>query len=176
MAFYELKPTSHKGQRLFATRYIKAGEFICRVDMTAMKKYSLQEFDSNPDLDSDHSDYVGNEKYAIDYSPGSYVNHSCEPNCYFKMYCIFLKDRHAARDIRTDEELTHDYAATSIDQFAGNSTWVLDCRCGNAGCRRKVKGDFFELPLELQRRYYAYLPVSIKRKYREQFRQLFGKS
>lgn len=155
-------------------RDIRAGEFICRVDMTGMKKYSLQEFDSNPDLNSDHSDYVGNGKYAIDFSPGSYVNHSCEANCYFKMHAIARKDLYAARDIRAGEELTHNYAATGIDQFAGNSTWVLDCLCGSPACRKKVKGDFFELPLELQRKYYGNLPPSIKRKYRQRFQQLLG--
>jgi SET domain-containing protein len=173
MTAFVIEHTPHKGQGVFAARDIKAGELILRVDMTGLEKYAVEEIDRSPALNGDHADYVGNGKYVIDDSPGSYVNHSCEPNCCYRMHAIARKDLHALRDIRAGEELTHDYSATAIDQFAGNSTWILDCSCGSPGCRRKVKGDYFELPPDLQRRYYANLPASIKRKYHYRFHQLF---
>ena len=89
------------------------------------------------------------------------------------MKSIAVKDIYAARDIEPGEELTIDYAATAVDQFAGQGFWVLDCKCGSANCRGRVSGDFFELPEELQKRYYPNLPPSIKRKYRARFRALF---
>ena len=72
------------------------------------------------------------------------------------MKTIAVKDIYASRasDIEPGEELTIDYAATAVDQFAGQDFWVLDCKCGSANCRGRVSGDFFELPEELQRRYY----------------------
>ena len=168
----KLKQTSQKGYGVFAERNIKAGECIFQVDLSQLKRYTLAEIDSNPDLDGDHSDYVGHGKYAIDDSLASYVNHSCDPNCYYKMHSIARKDMYALRDIHVGEELTHDYAATAVDQFAdaaGDTAWVLDCKCGSLNCRDKVKGDFFGLSQELQRRYYANLPPSVKRKYRHLF-------
>ncbi len=90
-----------------------------------------------------------------------------------KMKSIAVKDIYAARDIEPGEELTLDYAATAVDQFASQDFWVLDCKCGSANCRGRVTGDFFQLPEELQRRYYPNLPLSIKRRYRARFRALF---
>lgn len=46
------------------------------------------------------------------------MNHSCDPNCYFKMRSIAVYDVYAFRDIRQGEELTHDYTATSVDMAA----------------------------------------------------------
>jgi hypothetical protein len=61
-----------------------------------------------------------------------------------------------------------------VDQFAGKGFWVLECQCGSENCRGRVTGDFFDLPVALQRRYYPNLPMSIKKKYRARFRELFA--
>jgi SET domain-containing protein len=175
-AMFELKRAAGKGYGLFATRDINQGEHILRIDLRPLRRYTLKELEEHleehEELDGDHSDYVGHSQYVIDHSPGSYMNHSCNPSCYYRMRSIPVKDVYAARDIIAGEELTHDYTATSVDQFAGHRFWVLDCRCGSATCRGQVDGDFFELPIELQRRYYPNLAPSIKRKYRDRFRQL----
>ena len=173
MSFFVLKNTVGKGIGVFATRKIEKGEHLFHVDLRNLPTYSLEELKHHPD--GDHADYVGHGKYVINHSPASFLNHSCEPNCCCKMKSIAVKDIYAARDIEPGEELTIDYAATAVDQFAGQGFWVLDCKCGSANCRGKVSGDFFELPEELQRRYYPNLPPSIKRKYRARFRALFGR-
>ena len=46
------------------------------------------------------------------------------------MKSIAIKDTYAMRDIEEGEELTHDYAATAVDQFAGNGYWVLAAPVG----------------------------------------------
>ena len=173
MAFCVLKETENKGVGVFATRLIKQGEHLFHLDLRKLRAYSVPELEGHPE--GDHADYVGRGKYVIDHSPASYMNHSCDPNCYCKMKAIGVKDIYAARDIEPGEELTIDYAATAVDQFAGQGFWVLDCKCGSPNCRGKVTGDFFELPEELQRRYYPNLPPSIKRKYRALFRDLLKK-
>jgi hypothetical protein len=97
------------------------------------------------------------------------MNHSCDANCVFKMRSISVYDVYALYDIAEGEELTHDYTACSVDQFAGQGFWVLECHCGSPNCRGMVTGDFFEMPENWQARYYPYLPPSIKRKYRDRF-------
>ena len=80
----------------------------------------------------------------MDFSPASYINHSCDPNVYVKNRSIKVKDYYSFRDIKKGEEITVDYAAGAADQI-------------NA-----------KLPIKLQRIYYAYLPPSIKRGYKKQ--------
>lgn len=176
MVKYVLKESPGKGTGLFAARDIAAGEHICHVDLRGLQKYTPEELEravqENPEVDDDHANYVGQGKYVIEFMPASYMNHACDPNCYFKMHAIAVYDVHALRDIAGGEELTHDYTANAVDQFAGQGFWVLDCQCGSENCRGRVTGDFFEMPEEWQARYYRYLPPSIKRKYRDHFRHL----
>jgi len=88
------------------------------------------------------------------------------------MKTIAIKDVYALRDIKKGEELTHDYAATSVDQFAGRGFWEEECKCGSRNCRGILHGDFFKMPKGWQRKYYKNLPPSIKRKYRKHFDKL----
>jgi len=85
---------------------------------------------------------------------------------------IAVKDVYALHDLLPGEELTHDYAATAVDQFAGQSTWVLPCACGGPNCRGRDTADFFAMPVDWQRRYYRHLAPSIRRKYRERLAAL----
>ena len=176
MASYIMKQTSETGFGVFAAEDLKQGEHIFHVDLSGIEKYTLSELESAveqcPELDGDHANYVGHGKYVIEDTPASYMNHSCEPNCYFKMKTIAVYDVYALRDISEGEELTHDYTANSVDQFAGQGFWVLDCRCGSRSCRGKVNGDFLQMPEEWQVKHYPHLPPSIKRKYRDHFQRL----
>jgi len=178
MDLYALKPSSGKGVGVFAVQDIRKGERLFHVDLRVFTSYTLAELEEvvqkNPKLDGDHANYLGHGKYVLEETPAAYMNHSCEPNCYFKMWSIAVYDVLAFRDIFQGEELTHDYAATSVDQFAGKGFWILDCHCGSTNCRGKVTGDFFELPLPLQKRYYPHLPPATKRKYSERFQALFS--
>jgi SET domain-containing protein len=180
MAIYTLKESVHKGVGVFAARYIVKNEHIFHRDLSSLQSYSLQEIDrlakEDLGLNGDRTDYIGHGRYVFDNSPMAFMNHSCDPNCYVKMRSIAIKDVYALRDIEKDEELTHDYTATSVDQFAGKGFWVLNCRCGSENCRGHVTGDFFEMPYEWQMKYYPYLAPSIKRKYRDRLRNLLNRS
>jgi SET domain-containing protein len=176
MKKYIVKKTKDMGYGVFAAIDIKGGECILRTDISRLKRYSLKKIGkmlkNDPELDGDHSDYAGHGKYVIDHSPGSYVNHSCDPNCHVKMRTLVKKDLIASRNIRKGEELTKDYQATSTDQFVGKGFWEMDCKCGAKNCRKRVTGDFFRLPKKLQRIYYQNLPSYVKRKYRDRFNRL----
>jgi SET domain-containing protein len=68
---------------------------------------------------------------AVDASIGGnalrFVNHSCDPNLYIRIFKQHV-EFYARRDIRSGEELTCDYGET---QHEG----TLPCRCGAANCR-----------------------------------------
>jgi hypothetical protein len=138
-----------------------------------MKRYTLDELDRetavHPEMDGDHANYVGRGKYVLEDSPAAYMNHSCDPNCEFKMHSIAVYDVYAIKDIAVGEELSHDYTANSVDQFDGKGFWVLDCKCGSSRCRKTVTGDYFAMPVDWHLRNYPNLPPSNKRKHREHF-------
>jgi uncharacterized protein len=173
MDLYLIRETPDKGLGVFAARPIRKDELLFRINLRNRPHYSLRDLEALSQWENDHSDYVGRGRYAVDDSPASYMNHSCEPTCYYHMRSIAVKDVYAIRDLAVGEELTHDYAATGVDQFAGQSTWVLACHCGSPICRGNVTADFFAMPDDWQRRHYIHLAPSIRRKYRTRFHALF---
>ena len=174
-----LKKTKKKGTGLFTLKDIKNGAHLFHVDLRGLERYTVEEIEalskSNPDIDGDHSNYVGWSKYVIEDTLPSYMNHSCDPNCIYKMQSIAVYDVCAIRSIKKDEELTHDYGATAIDQLQGFYYWEDKCYCGGKNCRNIIHGDFFRLPKSWQKKHYRNLPPSIKRKYREYFKKLLSK-
>ncbi|RLC52102.1 MAG: hypothetical protein DRI23_00925 [Candidatus Cloacimonadota bacterium] len=170
---FEIKGIPGKGKGVYSKQFITAGTEIFYHDLNELPKLRLHEIDDyiihNTHLDGDHTDYVGNGFYVIDMSPVSYMNHSCNPNCVYKFQTIAKKFVIALRDIKSGEELTHDYTACSIDQFDKVGHWVLQCECGSSNCRRIITGDFLQMPEDWQRKYYRYLPRSVQRKFHLQF-------
>ena len=74
-----------------------------------------------------------------------YTNHCCDPNLGMRGEITFV----AIRDIRADEELTHDWAMTDDDDYS------VECNCGVPNCRKILTGKDWQLP-ELQARYAGY--------------------
>jgi hypothetical protein len=73
-----------------------------------------------------------NQHLAIDSSwPGSYGNHSCDPNLWM-LDAVTIGTR---RRVAAGEELTVDYAV-----FTATSGWSMPCRCGSRLCRGVVTG------------------------------------
>ena len=172
MKLYIIRKVKGKGKGVFATRNIISGDKIMHLDLTNLKSYSLKEINQNPKLQSNHCDYVGHGRYVIDFSLSSYMNHSCEQNCISKHKNIKVKEIIALKNIKKGEELTQDYAAGAVDQFDGKGFWSMECKCNSKNYRKRVTGDFFKLPIKLQKIYYPYLPPSIKRKYKNKFSKL----
>ncbi len=159
---------SKTGKGLFAARNIKKVEKLFSIDLTKQKSYSRKEM---AELNSDHCDYVGRGRYVISFHPYSYINHSCSPNILVKHITIAKSDFYALRDIKKGEELTYDYGANALDQF-GKTLWVMKCMCRSKKCREKIPGDFFKQPIKIQKKYFKYLPTSIKRKYKNRLKRL----
>ncbi len=74
-----------------------------------------------------------------------YSNHSCDANLGIRGEITFI----AMRNIRADEELTHDWAMTDDDDYS------VECRCGAPNCRKILTGKDWQRP-ELQKRYAGY--------------------
>jgi SET domain-containing protein len=108
MANYILKETTNRGYGVFAAKDIQQDEHLFHVDLNSFKRYSLAELerlvDENSAINGDHANYVGGGKYVIEDTPAAYMNHSCDPNCYFKMKSIAVYDVYALRDLVEGEE------------------------------------------------------------------------
>ncbi|MDD4308233.1 MAG: SET domain-containing protein-lysine N-methyltransferase [Thermoplasmata archaeon] len=172
MGQYILKDTRHKGIGLFTETGRRKGEVLFSENLTGLRKHTLEDINSDPALNGDHAHYVGRGKYVIEEGLPAYMNHSCDPNCCYRKSGIGIYDVVALRDINVGEELTHDYAASSINQLEGLFYFEENCECGSSCCRRTIHGDFFRMPMDWQKRFYRYLPPSIKRKYRARFKHL----
>src|SRR5215471_4211815 len=82
-----------------------------------------------------------------------YSNHSCDPNLGVRGEITFV----ARREIRSDEELTHDWAMTDDDDYS------VECNCGAANCRKVLTGKDWQRPA-LQKRYADYFSTYLARK------------
>lgn len=86
---------------------------------------------------------IGRDRYIDPYSPAKFLNHSCDPNSGFVDEIRLV----ATRQILPGEEIRFDYSTTMLER-----SWEMDCRCGAARCRSRVR-DFDLLPTALQVRY-----------------------
>ena len=82
-----------------------------------------------------------------------YLNHSCDPNLGIIGEITFV----AIRDIRADEELTHDWAMTDDDDYS------VECNCGAPDCRKTLTGKDWQR-LDLQKRYAGHFSAYLARK------------
>lgn len=82
-----------------------------------------------------------------------YSNHSCDANLGIRGEITFV----AMRDIRSGEELTHDWCTTDDDDYS------VKCNCGSPNCRGTLTGKDWQRR-ELQKRYAGYFSVYLAKK------------
>jgi hypothetical protein len=82
-----------------------------------------------------------------------YSNHSSDPNIGVRGEITFV----AMRDIRSGEELTHDWAMTDDDDYC------IECNCGAPNCRKTLTGKDWQRP-DLQKRYAGYFSAYLAHK------------
>lgn len=112
----------------------------------------------------DHCDYPDGKVVLLG-PPDRYVNHSCAPNA----YVLYEGERSffvARRDIAIGQEITIDYNVNITEGTA----WP--CHCGATRCMGTVLGDFFQLPLDIQREYQPLLAEWFVRAHRDRLRAL----
>lgn len=182
MAGVIVRKARGKGKGVFANRDFAEGEIVLRNDITGLRRYSLRELNGliaagkMTRKKTEHCDYIGHGKYVLDFSPSSYINHSCEPNTWCEFRRLGEQEYIALRRIRKGEEITHDYSLSAVDDIDGKNPWRMRCRCGSRKCRKVMQGDFFRLPKRIQREKLAYTPTWFRRRYRARIRDLRRKA
>jgi hypothetical protein len=144
-----VKDSPIQGRGLFAIEAIEKGEIVCIKGGHIFNRATLDRVSgslgSSEIQVADHF-FIGplNEEER----EGSMIfsNHSCEPNIGVQGQIVFV----AMRDIKADEELTHDWAMTDDD------TYEMECKCGAANCRKKVTGEDWRRE-DLQQKYAGYM-------------------
>ena len=142
-----------KGLGVFALRPFRTGEFIFR--RRHGRIVASAQLDSLSAEDRRHLCELDYERSAVLLPPGCFLNHSCEPNAMRRGVNVF-----AWRRIGAGEEITIDYR---LNAFGGERS---KCSCGTRSCPGEITGDFFSLPAERQREYFAFAPRFIQREYR----------
>lgn len=149
----EVRDAGAKGKGVFALRDFRKGEFIFR--RRHGRVITTSEIRGLSREDRRHLCELDRERSAVLLPPGSYLNHSCEPNAMRSGVKVF-----AWRRIRRGEEITIDYRLNAF----GGERWR--CTCGSASCQGTLVSDFFSLDERTQRRYLPYAPEFIQREYR----------
>jgi uncharacterized protein len=125
------RPTPSRGLGVFTTRVFASDETVLLgavlVPVAQNSSYAVQ---------------VAGDSYAYEDGPGSFVNHSCEPNCGARPNAHGLYDLIARRDIECGQEITVDYALRNylVEFFPSR------CLCGTPSCRGRITG-WRDLPL-----------------------------
>jgi uncharacterized protein len=159
----EVRRSPIEGLGLFALRPFVAGQRIRQINIV---REVTPDSPLREDLGerTDHCDYPDGKVVLLGF-PDRHVNHSCDPNAYVSYEherCYLV----ARREIAAGDEITCDY---NLNLTAGTA-WP--CHCGAPRCRGETVGDFFRLPLDIQREYRPLLADWFVRRYRERLAAL----
>lgn len=147
-----LKTTENKGNGLFAVQTIHKNEVVWNnVGLNKSKhftKNSLKKLDPKYGRLS----YWDGKYFTIDDDdPGSFMNHSCNPNTWW-----VGEELVALRNIFPGEEVTYDYATTDIEGINGQPK--LKCFCNDKDCRKTIYPDDLLRYPELRKKHKDHLP------------------
>lgn len=144
----EVRQSPIHGRGLFATEAIKKDEIVLVKGGHIINRKQLREVNARLGaVEVQIGDDVFTAPVTEEEREGSmlYSNHSCDANLGVRGNIIFV----AMRDIRSGEELTHDWCTTDDDNYS------LECKCGSPDCRKLLTGKDWQKP-ELQKKYAGY--------------------
>ena len=133
-----IRPSSIQGRGLFAQAPIWAGETVIHLGGYVIDDEELARRQPHSSL------AIGEDRNLVQSSDdlARFGNHSCDPNIWMQDEVTVV----ARRDIVVGEELTTDYAMSTV------SSWRMSCNCGASICRGEITGDDWKRA-DLQRRY-----------------------
>ncbi|MDT4981133.1 MAG: uncharacterized protein QOG07_3012 [Pseudonocardiales bacterium] len=153
-------PSDIAGWGLFATTTLAAGTAVSRVGGRLVCTAELHALIAQAQRDPARGyvdSIVVDEDVELVLPPRStsrFGNHSCDPNLWWSdAYTLVAK-----RDIAAGEELTNDYATSTVDPG-----FLLRCHCESARCRGMITGDDWQIP-ELQARYDGHWVPMVQRR------------
>lgn len=144
----QVRPSFIQGGGMFAAASVATGETVAIVGGAVMSEDEFRAYIATvPRWNATQIDerrHLVDLEQSPDRMEGS-INHSCDSNLWLADEVTLV----ARRPIAAGEELTLDYALTTVEPG-----WRLDrpCQCGMPTCRRTVTGNDWQLP-EVQRRY-----------------------
>ncbi len=169
MKSYIIKKSKTHGKWLFANKSFDKDDLIFEVDLSKLAKIKTGTKLSKKD--ELHIDYAWHGKYVVSKHPYVYINHSCDPNVVIKHETIARSKFYAMQDIQKGEQLTYDFGVNAMDQI-DKELWSTKCTCGSKNCRGIISSCFLKQPIKIQKKYYKYLPPSLKRKYKNKLWKL----
>jgi uncharacterized protein len=144
----EIRPSVIQGGGMFARRPIQAGEIVAIVGGTVMTEGEFHAYIAT--TSRFNATQIGERLHLVDLiqapeAVAGSINHSCDSNLWLQDEVTMV----ARRAIASGEELTLDYALTTVE-----SDWQLDqpCQCGTTACRHRIRGTDWQLP-DVQLRY-----------------------
>lgn len=142
----EIRSSKLNGMGMFAKKGIKKGEVVFIKGghiLTRKQVFSSSVINSYLPIDDNY--LIGATSKEEEALIKLYINHSCNPNCGVRGEITFV----AMIDIAKDTELAIDYC------MVDNEDYVIDCKCGNPDCRKKIRGFDWEQK-KLQQKYKGY--------------------
>ncbi|MHB8597560.1 MAG: SET domain-containing protein [Ktedonobacteraceae bacterium] len=144
----EIRSSLIQGGGMFACRPIQAGEIVAIIGGTVMTEDEFHAYiATTPRFNATQ---IGEHLHLVDLiqipeTVAGSINHSCDANLWLHDEVTIV----ARRAIAAGEELTLDYALTTVEP-----QWQLDqpCQCGTIACRHTVTGNDWQLS-DVQQRY-----------------------
>jgi hypothetical protein len=158
----EIRPSLIQGGGMFARRPIQAGEIVAIVGGTAMTEDEFHTYIAT--VARYNATQIGERLHLVDLiqapqTVAGSINHSCDSNLWLRDEVTMV----ARRAITSGEELTLDYALTTVEP-----DWQLDqpCQCGTSVCRHIIRGTDWQLP-DVQLRYQGHFAPFINERIRK---------
>ena len=158
----EIRSSLIQGGGMFAREPFSAGEIVAIVGGTVMIEDEFQAYILS--VPRFNALQIGERLHLVDLiqtpeAVAGSINHSCDSNLWLQDEVTIV----ARRAIAAGEELTLDYALTTVEP-----QWRLDqpCQCGTTACRYTVTGNDWQLP-EVQQRYQGHFAPFINERIRK---------
>jgi len=161
-----VKSSKIHGKGVFANRRLLKDDTILEIDDSHIVNDALKLTKEQYEYELD---FLANGKIVIMQPPEKHINHSCNPNVYDKTV-NGIRQVFAMRDIEKGEEITFDYSINGYNEVTFN------CNCGSENCRKVYNGNFFKLPLSLQKKYIVYLDDWFIQQFKEKMDNLISQS
>lgn len=158
----EIRPSLIQGGGMFALEAISAAEIVAIIGGTVMTEDEFRAYIAT--VPRFNATQIGEHLHLVDLiqtpeKVAGSLNHSCEANLWLRDEVTIV----ARRDIAAGEELTLDYALTTVE-----ADWQLDqpCQCGTPVCRQIIRGTDWQLP-DVQERYQGHFAPFINERIRQ---------
>src|SRR3989339_805029 len=141
-----------EGKGLFATRNIKKGESLFKVEGPIIR-YA---FEPNYRAGANWLQIRQNVwKMPLRDNVWNFINHSCQPNAGLQHQCVVV----AMCDIKLGEEVLIDYSTVEASR-----TWHMNCRCAQKNCRKVIRSIKY-LPRKTFLSYQQFVPYYLQQAY-----------